>query len=280
MIIDGKKIAEQILGKIDLHGAKLSIVLCSNDLASKKYIEMKKKKGMELGVEMEIIEVENSKSKLIETIDSLNSSNTNGILVQLPLYSELQSNTQEILEKISPIKDVDGLTLSSLKNAFNFSNSAIVPATVKGVITVLEFIANEEKTLLKDLLLSKNIVIINNSNLIGKPLGNILSSFNSTVTLLNKYSKNINEIIKGGDIVISASGQGNLITAEMIKEDIILIDITSQYSSGRIIGDVVVTEELLQKVKYITPVPGGIGPITIATLFDNLRILRDEQSKQ
>lgn len=273
MVINGKEIAEKIYKSINVVGKELTIVLATNDFASIKYATLKKKKGEELGVKISIIDLPEDRNIVIKTITDLNKSPTNGIIVQLPLYKSLSDSTTEILEYILPQKDVDGLTKASLSNTFFYTPKKIIPATVKAIIRILEEIALSQKVELNTFLKFKNTLIINNSNLIGKPLANVLSQYNSTVLVANKYTPNIKELLKIADITVSATGKGALFMAKDIKNGSIVIDVTSVFENGKSHGDFVYNDSLIGKTEYLTPVPGGVGPVTIASLFENLSLL-------
>ncbi len=273
MKINGKEIAKKIYQSINVKGKKLTIILATKDTSSVKYSYLKKQKGEEIGAIVNILEIREDKNELIEKISDLNHSDTTGIIIQLPLHLSLLSYTEEILETISPKKDVDGLTSYSLANTFNYSSNKIIPATVKAVIKILEEIVLIEQVEMNSFLKSKNVLIINNSNLIGKPLANILSQYDSTVILANKYTPNIKELLKVADIIVSATGKGSLFRAEDIKNNSVVIDVTSVIESDKLLGDFVHNDLLIEKTKYLTPVPGGVGPVTIASLFENLSLL-------
>lgn len=252
----------------------LATILTSNDISSQKYIKYKTKKGEELGFRV-INYFEENEQKLIKLINNLNNDNNiDGILIQLPLNKKITYKKNLILNSINPIKDCDCLTSKNLAKVFE-NNFQLIPATVKAINEVLVYIhANNYKYSLK----GKNVCIINNSNLIGLPTALIMSKKDASVTILNKYSKNIRQVIKGSDIVVTATGQGNLFDLSDFKENAIVIDVTSISIRGQVIGDVKIeknVKNLNNNNITITPVPGGIGPLTILSLFSNLIHLKE-----
>ena len=270
MIIDGRALAEKIYTDIqskNLKDIKLAIILANNDEASRKYTDLKKKAGERIGIKVDIYSFDEkiSKNELILKIVELNNDLTvDGIVVQLPLYQHLEEVTIEILNNIEPKKDADSLTSSSLASTFNYSKDSIMPAAVEAtMISLAEIVPLNE-------LEGKNIVIINNSNLVGNPMAIALSRLNATVTLAHKFTKDLKSLISNADVIISATGVTNIISANEVKDDVILIDITSVSQNGKTLGDFVYDQDLIRKAKAYTPVPGGIGPLTVASLFKNL----------
>lgn len=279
-IIDGKQLSENIYIWIKQQlqhvekTPKLAIIQATKDEASLTYIKMKTKKAEELGIKYEIIEFDEltSADDIIYKIHDLNTdSEVDGIMVQLPLYEHLEKDRDLILNTIASNKDVDGLTYPSLGKTFFYQNDNILPATVDAIIECLRFSTDNNLFELK----GKDILILNNTNLIGKPLSVLLQKFNATVTSANEFTGNLSNLTQNADVIISATGKTNLIDHTMIKEGVVLIDVTSKsetsIDSGRkIVGDIVRSEVLDAKAGYITPVPGGVGPLTIACLLRNL----------
>lgn len=270
MIIDGKALAQKIYLEISnkaTNPLKLAIILANNDESSKKYTELKKAAGEKIGINVDIYKFDEkiTKEDLILKISELNNDiSVNGIVVQLPLFSHLNDFTTEILDTLSPKKDADGLTSTSLATAFNFSENSIMPAAVEAIMISLSEVED-----LKNLK-GKNILIINNSNLVGNPLAVALSKLNATVTIANEFTQNLNKLTLNADIIITATGVTNIIKADDIKNGAILIDVTSVNKDGKVYGDFIFDESLINKAKAYTPVPGGIGPLTVASLFKNL----------
>lgn len=286
-IIDGKKISKEILdglkNKIESSHVrpKLAIVLVSNDPASKVYTDLKAKRAEEIGVVVNNYEfdltAEDLKSQVISKINELNNDESvNGILLQLPLDDKIKGTTDEIVDSISPEKDVDGLTTESQRKLAEGVRT-FIPATVEAVIECLKYTCPKEilgegdqLSYLGTFLQGKRIVIINDSKLIGKPLFSLLSRYNESIEVLNKYTEDIGSITKQADILITATGQTQIIDASIVKDSCTIIDITSVKKNDTILGDVTISKELEDKVEWITPVPGGVGPVTIACLLRNL----------
>ena len=285
--IPGKQIAEKINNetrvKVDslLVKPKLAIILASHDESSEIYVKLKTKIANQLGIQVELHKYNESitKTELVDNIQNLNSDETvTGILLQLPLYPHLSESTREIVNSIAKQKDVDGLTAAQQGDVNQLIPGSFPTAAVEATIESLNYCFEEDLSWEN---ISKNpeklkslqgldVLIVNNTNLVGKPLSQILSSLGATVTIANIFTKNLKEMSRKSDIVISATNQTNLFDYNDIKENSILIDITSVSVDGKIVGDFVRSEELLEKCKFMTPVPGGIGPMTIACLLRNL----------
>lgn len=295
MIIDGRKISQIILKELKSTitennlKPKLKIILASNDEPSKMYVRMKRMRAEEIGVEVEIQEVpENvTKEEIISIIDSANKDNMiNGILVQLPLFSSLEIHRSEILNRIDSTKDLDGLTSSSLGNITQQFDTTFIPATVLGILFALSesfgfdfsnFSINADTYLPVEIvnkldthIKGVNVTIVNNSSLIGRPLSVILSQLNGSVSVLNIYTRDLKSYTTQADILVIATGNGNLIDHTYVKENCTVIDVTSIKVDDKIIGDVMISDEFVNKVRAYTPVPGGVGPLTIASLLYNL----------
>ncbi|MAV14745.1 MAG: bifunctional 5,10-methylene-tetrahydrofolate dehydrogenase/5,10-methylene-tetrahydrofolate cyclohydrolase [Chloroflexi bacterium] len=282
MLIDGKEISKKILKEIssDLHqisknlGRKpaLSIILIGNNPASETYVKAKIKACREVGIEGNLIRYDiNVDSKtLIDQIDKLNKKiDIDGILLQLPVPKNL--NERELIEHISPLKDVDGLTAENI-GLLNSGTPRFIPATPYGIMEIFNRIGVS--------LSGKKVVIIGRSNIVGRPLFSLMSgrgeNSNSTVTLCHSYTKNLSEFTLNADIIIAATGSANILDGSMIKEGAIIIDVginrlddKSRKSGYKLIGDVDF-ETANKKASYITPVPGGVGPMTITMLMKNV----------
>lgn len=272
---------------------KLAIILASNDVSSKKYVELKMKKASQIGIETEIFSFDSTVTfdMLKQTIHKLNKDNLiHAILIQLPLYEHLKKDRNKILNLIAPQKDVDGLGNYNLGKLIQFEPDTIIPATVTAIMYCINDIytlpvfniENYNKNLkfdssIPNQLEAKKVLIINNSILIGKPLAMILSQYNTTVTIANKFTKNLEDYISKADIIVSATGVGHLIKASDLKDDVVFIDVTSIEKNGEIIGDLEIDNA--NKNITITSVPGGIGPLTISCLFENLLLCIEKQSK-
>lgn len=284
-LIPGKQLADTILKDIATavqsknSKPKLSIILASNDQSSKVYVDLKMKKAREVGIETELFTFDHSVSveELVEKIKQLNQSSTNGILLQLPLYSHLERHSEEIVNTIDSSKDVDGLTAYQQGLCSHLSDNAILPATVEAILECIQYTTttsilwnNRQSTEFQSFLKSKNVVIINDSNLIGRPLAMLLNSMGATVTLCNQYTIHMRQLLINADYIISATGKVQLFDHTYIKQGSVVIDVTSVQTSDGVKGDFVINDELLSKASFITPVPGGVGPLTIACLLRNM----------
>ncbi len=258
MIIDGKQIAAQVAENIKQTinecGLKLglAIILIGEDDASKVYVNNKIKRAQEIGINANLIKFneEVSDFEVINQIEALNQDpNTQGIIVQLPIPKHLDED--KILKLISPSKDVDG---------FN-PMSKFMPATAIGVIKVLETVINDFTGL--------NAVVIGRSKIVGKPVAELLLNKNCTVTLCHRHTKNLSLHTKNADILVVATGVANLITKDMVKQDCIIVDVGINRINGKLCGDCDFAN-LKDYVKAITPVPGGVGPMTVVSLMDNV----------
>lgn len=270
MIIDGKKIAEEILTKAlnesqTLHNNNvepcLAIIVVGNNKASKVYVNNKTKACTKAQIKTQeyFLPEETTECELISLIEKLNNNQTvNGILVQLPLPKHI--NTFNVIEKINPKKDVDGFTVFNSGKLFT-GNPGLIPCTAYGIIKVLDHEHIDIE--------GKHCVMIGRSNIVGKPTAALLTQRNATVTLCHSKTQNLKDICKQADILISAVGKPKFITPEMIKPGAVVIDVGINYDeNGKLCGDVDF-EAALPICHAITPVPGGIGPITVAMLVTN-----------
>lgn len=269
-ILDGKALAQQIEAEIKskVEGLSqkgitpgLAVILVGNDPASQSYVNMKAKACKRTGIYSITHEMpENiAQDSLLQTIQMLNlNPNIDGILVQLPLPKHI--DTTAVLETIAPHKDVDGFHPFNMGRIFANLES-FTPATPMGVLTLLEHY--------KIPIQGKNVVIVGASNIVGKPLGALFLNKNATITLCHIYTKDLIQHTKKADILCVAVGNPNLITQEMVKEGAIIVDIgISKLPNGKIVGDVDF-ENVAPLCEFITPVPGGVGPMTIASLLQN-----------
>jgi len=241
---------------------KLAAVLVGDDPASKLYINIKRKTCSEIGIGSILVDLDKNitKSKLLDEIKKLNKDKSvHGILLQIPLPRNLQPYTSKFIEQIDPIKDVDGLHPINRGKLFDY-NEDFVPCTPKGIITLLEHYNIEIQ--------GKNVVIINRSNLVGKPLIFMLLKRNATVTVCHSYTKNLDGYTKKADILIVAVGKSKFITKEMVKEGVVIIDVGISRENGKLSGDVDF-EGVFDKCSWITPNPGGVGPMTVSFLLQN-----------
>lgn len=267
-IINGKEIAENILNNIKKEVENfdvkptLAVIIVGNDPASKVYVKNKIKKSEFLGFNSILKELPEDiqKEELLDVIKNLNNDkNVNGILLQLPLPKGLDE--KDFLDEISPIKDVDGFTAYNSGKLFKGEKPYSIACTPKGIIKLLET---------KNINLEGKVaVVVGRSNIVGKPVANLLLQKNATVIQAHSKTKNLPEILKLADIIISATGKEEFIKGDMVKEGAIIIDVgITRNKNGKLTGDVDF-ESVYNKVSYITPVPGGVGPMTIATLMEN-----------
>ena len=269
-LLDGKSLANKIKANIKNNVKQLqqkgitpglAVILVGNDPASATYVDMKSYACKEAGIYSIVHEMPEtiSKENIIETITMMNNNpNIDGILVQLPLPNHINTNT--ILESIAPQKDVDGFHPYNIGRVIAGLDS-FIPATAYGVIKLLE----EYKIDLQ----GKNVCVVGASNIVGKPLASLLLNANATVDICHIYTKNLKSHTLKADIVCVGVGKINLITADMIKDGAIVIDIgVNRLSNGKLVGDVDF-KNVSPKCSYITPSPGGVGPMTIAMLLEN-----------
>ena len=268
IIIEGKKVAQKLLEdlkeKIEKLEKKpgLAVILANDNPASKVYVSSKEKKADELGIESYSYKFDKSvtQTQIVQLIKELNRNpDVNGILVQLPLFEHL--NEEEIIKTIEPIKDVDGFHPENVGLLNCNLRASAIPCTPKGIIKLLKAydIAIE----------GKNVVVIGRSNIVGKPVSALLTNENATVTIAHTKTKDLKSITKNADIIVSATGQPKLIKEDMVKKGAVIIDVgIVKNELGLLEGDVDF-EHVKNKADYITPVPGGVGPMTIACLMEN-----------
>ena len=265
-IIDGKKIADKILSELKskIKNSKqkpgLALVLVGNNPASEIYVNFKEKTCKEVGFYCERFNLDKNISELdlLKLINDLNQKpNLHGILVQLPLPKHI--NEHLITNSILPHKDVDGFTSLSLGNLMS-ENAILAPATARAVLHLIESAGTGIE--------GKNAVVIGRSNIVGKPVAMMLLEKNATVTICHSRTKNPAEHTRKADILVVAVGKPRLIKKDMVKEGAVVIDVGINRADGKIVGDVDF-ENVKGVAGFITPVPGGVGPMTIAMLLDN-----------
>jgi len=279
-IIDGKGLAKKIrenlkkdVDELRKEGIipKFAVILVGEDPASKIYVRNKNKACVEIGIEYEehVLKQDTTMEELLRLIDKLNKDKSiNGILLQSPLPQHLDIN--EALKQIDYKKDVDGFNPVNV-GKLSLGQDCFVSCTPYGIIRMLE----EYKIPTE----GKNAVIIGRSNIVGKPLIQCLLSKNATVTVCHSKTQNIEEITKNSDIVITAMGKPKFLKGNMVKQGATVIDVgINRMENGKIVGDVDF-EEVSKKTSYITPVPGGVGPMTIAMLMNNIVKATKEQNK-
>jgi len=270
-IIDGKELAKNIREKlkdevIELKNAdinpKLAVIMVGDDKASKVYVKNKSKACEDVGIEYEeyLLPAETKMEELLELIEKLNNDETvHGILVQSPLPQGLDANVA--FRTISPKKDVDGFNPINV-GKLSLNQDCFVSCTPFGVIKMLEAYNIQIE--------GAHAVVIGRSNIVGKPLVQCLLNKNATVTVCHSRTKNLKEMTKQADILIAAIGKPKLVTEDMVKEGAVVIDVgINRMDDGKLVGDTDF-ENIKEKASHITPVPGGVGPMTIAMLMHNV----------
>ena len=269
-IIDGKELAKNIreglkeevkeLKNADIH-PKLAVIMVGDDKASKVYVKNKSKACEDVGIAYEeyLLPEKTKMEELLELIEKLNNDETiHGILVQSPLPEGLDAN--EAFKTISHKKDVDGFNPINV-GKLSLNQDCLVSCTPYGIIKMLENYNIEIE--------GAHAVIIGRSNIVGKPLAKCLLNKNATVTVCHSRTKNLKEITKQADILIAAIGKAKFVTADMVKKGATVIDVGINRTENGLIGDTDF-EAIKEKASYITPVPGGVGPMTIAMLMNNV----------
>ncbi len=266
-IIDGKAVSaaikEQVRDEIarDNIKAGLAVVIVGNDPASRVYVNNKKKACEFCGIKSfeYALPEETTMEQLLELIDTLNADkNVNGILVQLPLPKQLDEKA--VIERISPKKDVDAFHETNVGKIM-IGNYSFLPCTPAGCMELIHSTGVD--------VAGKECVVIGRSNIVGKPMAMLLLHENGTVTVCHSKTKNLAEVCRRADILVAAVGKPNFVTADMVKEGAVVIDVgINRLENGKLCGDVKF-DEVSEKASFITPVPGGVGPMTIATLMKN-----------
>lgn len=275
-ILDGQMVSKEIRERVKEEVArleikpKLAVILVGDDDASQIYVRNKVKACNSVGIIAEdyLLPSDTREKELLDLIEKLNKDKSvNGILVQMPLPKHINENT--VVNTILPIKDVDGLNLVNQGKLLN-RNPALVPATPKGIITLLKryFVEIE----------GKKVVVIGRSKLVGMPLALLFINANATVTICHSYTENLKEITKQADILVSAVGKANFISGDMIKKDAVVVDVGINRQMGNIVGDVNF-KEAMEVARLVTPVPKGVGPMTIASLLENVLEAYDLQKR-
>lgn len=278
-LLNGKDVAKKIRNTLKSEIEKLkkkpnlTVILVGNNPASLIYVKNKEKYANEVGMKSEVIKLpENTtEEKLLKLIKKLNKDKkVNGILVQLPLPKQI--NEFNIINAISPLKDVDGFTVEN-KGLLSIGKPNFVPCTPLGILELLENYNIK--------IAGKNVVVVGRSNIVGKPISQLLLNENATVITCHSYTKNLKDITTKADILISAVGKENLITKNHVKENSVVIDVAMirDVKNNCWKGDVKFNE-VAPKTKFITPVPGGIGPMTIAMLLQNTLTAYKKQNKK
>lgn len=247
--------------KIVNRAPSLAVILVGDDPASHIYVNSKINQANSVGIDSFDIKLPSDilETDLIEVINKLNQDDTvDGILIQLPLPSHL--NSGKLLDLVKPEKDVDGFSVLNQGKLFQNRN-AIISATPKGIMNLIDNYNIELKGL--------NCTVIGRSLIVGLPIAKLLIDRNATVTTCHRHTSNLKEHTINADLIVVATGQVNLITADMVKEGVIIIDVGINRIGKKICGDVDF-DNVSKKASYITPVPGGVGPMTISALLENV----------
>ena len=270
-LIDGKsisaKVKEEIKSVASNLAAKgvepaLAVILVGEDAASKTYVASKEKACAACGIRFVAHRLSSdvSEAALLELIENLNEDESiDGILVQLPLPKHIDTN--KILEKISPQKDVDGFSAINVGKLTSGLSDGFVPCTPLGVMRLLEEYGVQ--------IAGKNAVVLGRSNIVGKPMASLLLNADATVTIAHSKTKDLKQLCADADILIAAVGKAHFVSADMVKQGAVVIDVgINRGEDGKLRGDVDF-EAVAPKCSFITPVPGGVGPMTIAMLLSN-----------
>lgn len=273
-IIDGKSIAKKIRGQIAVEVAelkkktgiipKLCVVLVGEDSASQVYVRNKEKACAEAGMISDTRRVPSSieQKELNDLIKSLNNDpSVHGVLVQLPLPKHL--NPKEALEEISAEKDVDGLHPLNMGKLLKGEDPLFVSCTPQGIIELILSTGTDIK--------GKEAVVVGRSNIVGKPIALLLLQRHATVTICHSRTRDLGEVVKRADILVAAVGSPRIVHGDMVKKGSIVIDVGTNRVEGKLVGDVDF-EAAKDRAAYVTPVPGGVGPMTIAMLIKNTLI--------
>ena len=265
-IIDGKRLQsekivafkEQISNISDK--LKLVVIQIGNDTASIIYVKNKKILCEKVGISFEHLWYDSiTEDELIEVIDRLNNDDSvTGILVQFPLPGDIDAN--KVIDTISPLKDVDGLTTYNM-GALASGQKCLVPCTALGIVSILDSICDSLEGL--------DIVIVGRSRLVGWPLASLLLRKNATVTVCHSKTVNLKEKTLNADVLVVAAGKKHLIKEDYVKDDAVVIDVGITREDGKLYGDCDF-DNIASKCKYITPVPGGVGPLTVTYLINNV----------
>jgi methylenetetrahydrofolate dehydrogenase (NADP+)/methenyltetrahydrofolate cyclohydrolase len=272
-IIDGTAIAKQMLDELKTQveesglSPKLAVILIGDDPASKIYMKSKEAACSYVGIRYEkYLLPQSTQDELLNLIKELNESEANAILLEMPLPRGIDEDAA--LEAIDPIKDVDGFHPINMGKLL-LGDETIAPCTPLGVIELLKR-SNIE-------VFGKHAVVVGRSNIVGKPIAVMLLNRDATVTVCHSKTRNLAKMTREADILIAAIGKPRFITAEMVKEGAVVIDVGINNLGGVVVGDVDF-ERVKEKASAITPVPGGVGPMTVASLMKNILSLALAQS--
>lgn len=270
-LLEGKKVAAaldetmaQRVSDLKKKGVTpgLAVILVGDNSASSVYVRNKKRRAEKLGINFQLIHFEEtvSEKELLEKIDELNHDQTvDGFIVQLPVPDHIDED--KVIEAIDPHKDVDGFTPISVGNLW-IGTPLTKPATASGILMMLDHYDVD--------LDGKNVVIVGRSNIVGKPTAALMLDRNATVTITHSHTKNLKEIISKADVLVVAIGKAKFITQDYVKDQAIVIDVgMDRDENGKLCGDVDF-EDVKNKAAMMTPVPGGVGPMTITALVDQV----------
>lgn len=269
-ILDGKSLAnlraQKLKKEIEIlkqDGIKplFCVINIGDDPASKVYVKTKKRRAQEMEIEQKIYQLPSTESEesVLNLIDELNQDpSVHGIMVQMPTPEQIDVN--HLLERIDPEKDVDGLTPTNIGHLWQ-SDHFVEPATAIGIMKLLEHY--------KINVAGKNVAIIGRSNIVGKPLAALMLEKDASVSVLHSKTKSLSTYTRMADIIIVAAGQANLLTSEMVEKGAVVIDVGINRVEGHLVGDVDF-KQVLSKASWITPVPGGVGPLTVELLMEQV----------
>lgn len=269
-ILDGKKISSQVLEELaakvqnlKLGGIspKLTAFNVGDHKPSQVFLNIKAKKAASIGVDFELLDFPEtiSKEDLISKITEVNRSNTSAITFQLPLPENLKDSQSEILNTIDPRKDIDLLTDEN-KELLEKGTPRFIPPTARGILKLLEAYEID--------LSGHNILLVGQGELVGKPLSHILRSRNLSFMTADSSTENIDDLIREATLIITATGVPGLIRADNVQSGVIIVDAGTAESRGRLVGDV--DPQVYEKTSFVTPIPGGVGPMTVAELLNSV----------
>ena len=270
-LIDGKHVASELRAGVRKEAShllsttgkkpKLTVVILGENPASQSYVRSKKKSASDVGFDSDVIERPSTTTELelLALIEKLNKDEeVHGILVQLPLPDHI--NEQAVIRAISVDKDVDGFHPEQV-GGLSIGLDVLEPCTPSGIMALLDFYNLD--------VAGKNTVVIGRSNIVGKPIAQMLLKKDATVTIAHSRTKHLAEITRQADFIIVAIGRPKFLTADMVKEGVVVVDVgINRTEEGKLVGDVDFSE-VEKKASYITPVPGGVGPMTITMLLSN-----------
>ena len=272
MLMDGKELAKEIKAKIKAEiddikkkhniNPMVATILVGDNPASQVYLnsQIKSYQDLGIGVQKYFFSEEISEAYLLNLIDKLNKdTEVDGIMINLPLPPQI--NATKVLNSIKLVKDVDGFKAENLGLLFQNNEGFTSPSTPAGIMALIEKYNID--------LEGKDVVVVGSSNIVGKPIAALILNSRGTVTICNIYTKNLAEKTKNADILISAVGKAKLITEDMVKEGAVVIDVGINRVNGKLEGDVDF-ENVQKKASHITPVPGGVGALTVAMLLSNI----------